>query len=58
VAISPDGKYILSVVGDKGQQSLWLRNVPTNSNMQSIAAIRGDGIEVGLRAMDRRKIPF
>src|SRR5580692_11615314 len=24
VAISPDGKYILSVVDDKGQQSLWL----------------------------------
>jgi serine/threonine protein kinase/WD40 repeat protein len=34
VAISPDGKYILSVVEDKGQQSLWLRNVPTNSNTQ------------------------
>ena len=33
-AISPDGKYILSVVDDKGQQSLWLRNVPTNSNTQ------------------------
>jgi WD40 repeat protein len=34
VALSPDGKYILSVVADKGQQSLWLRNVPTNSNTQ------------------------
>jgi serine/threonine protein kinase/Tol biopolymer transport system component len=34
VAISPDGKYILSVVDDKGQQSLGLRNVPTNSNTQ------------------------
>ena len=34
VAISPDGKYILNVVEDKGQQSLWLRNVPTNSNTQ------------------------
>jgi serine/threonine protein kinase len=34
VAISPDGKYILSVVDDKAQQSLWLRNVPTNSNTQ------------------------
>jgi eukaryotic-like serine/threonine-protein kinase len=33
-AISPDGKYILSVVDDKGQQSLWLRNVPTDSNTQ------------------------
>ena len=34
VAISPDGKYILNVVEDKAQQSLWLRNVPTNSNTQ------------------------
>ncbi|MGA7771107.1 MAG: hypothetical protein WCA27_33330 [Candidatus Sulfotelmatobacter sp.] len=34
VAISSDGKYILSVLDDKGQQSLWLRNVPTNSNTQ------------------------
>ena len=34
VALSPDGKYILNVVEDKGQQSLWLRNVPTNSNTQ------------------------
>jgi eukaryotic-like serine/threonine-protein kinase len=34
IAISPDGKYILSVVDDKGRQSLWLRNIPTNSNTQ------------------------
>jgi serine/threonine protein kinase/Tol biopolymer transport system component len=34
VAISPDGKYILNVAEDKGQESLWLRNVPTNSNTQ------------------------
>jgi hypothetical protein len=32
VAISPDGKYILSVAADGAQQSLWLRNVPTGSN--------------------------
>jgi serine/threonine protein kinase len=36
-AISPDGKYLLSVVDDKGKQSLWLRNVPTNSDTQVIA---------------------
>jgi len=36
VAISPDGKYILSVVADNGQQSLWLRNIPTNSNTQVV----------------------
>jgi Tol biopolymer transport system component len=34
VALSPEGKYILTVVDDKGQQSLWLRNVPTDSNTQ------------------------
>jgi len=37
VAISPDGKYILNVVNDNGQESLWLRNVPTNSNTQVLA---------------------
>jgi len=34
VAISPDGKYILSMVRDKGLASLSLRNVPTNSITQ------------------------
>jgi eukaryotic-like serine/threonine-protein kinase len=34
VAISPDGKYILSLMTSNGLASLWLRNVPTNSNTQ------------------------
>jgi serine/threonine protein kinase/sugar lactone lactonase YvrE len=33
-ALSPDGKYILDLVRDNGLASLWLRNVPTNSNTQ------------------------
>jgi Tol biopolymer transport system component len=33
-AISPDGKYIVSVVNNNGRQSLWLRNVPSGSNTQ------------------------
>jgi serine/threonine protein kinase/Tol biopolymer transport system component len=33
-AISPDGKYVVSVVDENGKQSLWLRNVPTGSNTQ------------------------
>jgi serine/threonine protein kinase len=33
-AISPDGKYVLSIVEDSGLRSLWLRNVPTGSNTQ------------------------
>ena len=36
-AISPDGKYILSELVDGGKVSLWLRNVPTNSDTQVIA---------------------
>lgn len=31
-AISPDGKFILTVQLDKGEQSLWLRNIPTGSD--------------------------
>jgi serine/threonine protein kinase len=37
VAISPDGKYTLSVISDGGLESLWLRNLPTNSDTQVIA---------------------
>ncbi len=35
-AISPDGNYILNVQRESGQQSLWLRNVPTKSNTQIV----------------------
>jgi eukaryotic-like serine/threonine-protein kinase len=40
-AISPDGKYILNVQNDNGQQSLWLRNVPTGSDTQIIPPATG-----------------
>jgi eukaryotic-like serine/threonine-protein kinase len=33
-AISPDGKYVLCVSRKNGLASLWLRNVPTNSNTE------------------------
>ncbi len=46
-AISPDGKYILQVASDNGLESLWLRNVPTNSNAQVIPPAEVD--YVGLR---------
>src|SRR6201997_3068835 len=35
-AISPDARYILTVMNDKGLQSLWLRNVPTGSGSHVI----------------------
>jgi serine/threonine protein kinase len=33
-SISPDGQYVLSMTRKNGLASLWLRNVPTNSNAQ------------------------
>jgi Tol biopolymer transport system component len=33
-AISPDGKYVVHVVDDGKQQSLWMRQVSTSSNVQ------------------------
>jgi serine/threonine protein kinase len=35
-AISPDGKYVLNVMDDNGQESLLLRNTPTDSNTQVV----------------------
>jgi DNA-binding winged helix-turn-helix (wHTH) protein len=37
-AISPDGRYVASVLDYKGMQSLWLRNLPTGSDTQIIPA--------------------
>jgi len=35
-AVSPDANYILNVQREGGQQSLWLRNIPTKSNTQIV----------------------
>src|ERR1700691_383044 len=35
-AISSDGKYLLTVIHDKGRNSLWLRNVATGSDTQIV----------------------
>jgi serine/threonine protein kinase/Tol biopolymer transport system component len=37
VAISPDGKYVVYVVQESGQQSLWVRQVATSSDVQLVA---------------------
>jgi eukaryotic-like serine/threonine-protein kinase len=37
-AISPDGRFLLSVQSDNGNESLWLRNIPTGSNTQVLPA--------------------
>lgn len=37
-AISPDGRFLLTVQSDNGSESLWLRNIPTGSNTQVLPA--------------------
>jgi serine/threonine protein kinase len=36
VAISPDGKYLLQALEEKGLQSLWLHHIPTGSNKEVV----------------------
>jgi Tol biopolymer transport system component/DNA-binding winged helix-turn-helix (wHTH) protein len=36
VSISPDGKYIAHVIEDGGEQSLWIRQTATTSNVQIV----------------------
>jgi eukaryotic-like serine/threonine-protein kinase len=36
-AISPDGKYVVHVMQEMGQQSLWIRHVATGSNTPIVA---------------------
>ena len=36
-AISADGKYLLTVIDDKGLNSLWLRNIATGSDTQIVS---------------------
>jgi Tol biopolymer transport system component/DNA-binding winged helix-turn-helix (wHTH) protein len=36
-SISPDGKYVVHVIEDSGNQSLWVRQVATANNVQIVA---------------------
>jgi serine/threonine protein kinase len=40
VAISPDGKYLLQALEEGGEQSLWLRHIPSMTNKQVLAPAR------------------
>ncbi len=37
-AISPDGRYVVHIMSDAGQQSLWMRQVATGSNVEIVPA--------------------
>ncbi len=36
--MSPDGRYLAEVKNDKGQRTLWVRNIPTNTDAQVLPA--------------------
>ncbi len=40
VAISPDGKYLLQALEESGEQSLWLRHIPSMTNKQVLTPAR------------------
>ena len=42
LAMSSDGRTLAMVKNIKGQQSLWLRNIPTNAETQILPAFGGD----------------
>ncbi len=46
-AISPDGKFLLNVQTDAGEQNLWLRNIQTGSDTE---VVRGSGQTFGCPA--------
>lgn len=41
-AISPEGKYVVHVLGSAGQQSLWLRHIATGSDKEIVPTTGGD----------------
>lgn len=41
-AVSPDGKYVVQVVEDGGQQSLWMCQSATSSSVQIVPPVEGD----------------
>ncbi|MBZ5598589.1 MAG: protein kinase [Acidobacteriia bacterium] len=45
-AISPDGKYVVHVAQELGQQSLWIRHIATGSNTQIVAPTEANYIGV------------
>ena len=47
-AISPDGRYVVHVVREGGQESLWIRQTATTSNVESVppADVRYDGVTI------------
>src|ERR1051326_5349021 len=58
VAMSPDGKYIVTVIDDIAGESLWLRNIATKSNTQVIPPLPGSRYQFVCFSPDANYIYF
>jgi len=56
-AISPDGKFVVHVMDNAGEQSLWLRHIPTGSD-QEIVPSNKDGFLGLIFSYDGNRIYF
>ncbi len=56
-AISPDGKFVVHVMDNAGEQSLWLRHIPTGSD-QEIVPSNKDGFSGLIFSPDGNRIYF
>jgi Tol biopolymer transport system component/DNA-binding winged helix-turn-helix (wHTH) protein len=56
-AISPDGKFVVHVLDNAGEQSLWLRHIPTGSD-QEIVPSNKDGFLGLIFSPDGNRIYF
>ena len=56
-AISPDGKFVVHVMDSAGQQSLWLRHIPTGSDQEIVPASK-DGFSRLTFSPDGNRIYF
>lgn len=56
-AISPDGKYVVHVMDNAGQQSLWLRHIATGSDQEIVPSSR-DGFSALTFSPDGNHIYF
>ncbi len=47
IALSGDGRFLAEVKNDKGQRTLWVRNIATNTDTQILGAFGNDYMGIG-----------
>ncbi len=57
-AISPDGKFLLTVQNENGERGLWLRNIATGSDTQVVAPVPGQDLVYPTFSPDGNSIYF